>query len=89
MQLALTTDEVICFVQDLYCVRSDLGNLLKALGRLDEAKVCKIVFVISVVLCLWFVLFLSFVYVSLLSRIVNQGVLAKVLTLKVLYCSDT
>ena len=26
--------------QDLYCVRSDLGNLLKALGRLDEAKVC-------------------------------------------------
>jgi hypothetical protein len=28
-----------CFVQDLYCVRSDLGNLLKALGRLDEAKV--------------------------------------------------
>lgn len=23
---------------DLYCVRSDLGNLLKALGRLDEAK---------------------------------------------------
>ena len=27
------------FLQDLYCVRSDLGNLLKALGRLDEAKV--------------------------------------------------
>ncbi len=26
---------------DLYCVRSDLGNLLKALGRLDEAKVGK------------------------------------------------
>lgn len=26
--------------QDLYCVRSDLGNLLKALGRLEEAKVC-------------------------------------------------
>ena len=26
-------------MQDLYCVRSDLGNLLKALGRLDEAKV--------------------------------------------------
>lgn len=25
--------------KDLYCVRSDLGNLLKALGRLDEAKV--------------------------------------------------
>lgn len=24
---------------DLYCVRSDLGNLLKALGRLDDAKV--------------------------------------------------
>jgi len=24
---------------DLYCVRSDLGNLLKALGRLDEAKI--------------------------------------------------
>jgi len=37
---------VCCFIarhdamlQDLYCVRSDLGNLLKALGRLDEAKV--------------------------------------------------
>jgi hypothetical protein len=32
---------VDCFVfsQDLYCVRSDLGNLLKALGRLDESKV--------------------------------------------------
>ena len=29
--------------QDLYCVRSDLGNLLKALGRLDEAKVRKTV----------------------------------------------
>lgn len=27
-------------LQDLYCVRSDLGNLLKALGRLEEAKVC-------------------------------------------------
>ena len=26
--------------QDLYCVRSDLGNLLKALGRLGEAKTC-------------------------------------------------
>lgn len=26
---------------DLYCVRSDLGNLLKALGRLDEAKIRK------------------------------------------------
>lgn len=25
---------------DLYCVRSDLGNLYKALGRLDEAKAC-------------------------------------------------
>lgn len=25
---------------DLYCVRNDLGNLLKALGRLDEAKAC-------------------------------------------------
>jgi len=31
---------VFCvLLQDLYCVRSDLGNLLKALGRLDEAKV--------------------------------------------------
>ena len=30
---------LICFHQDLYCVRSDLGNLLKALGRLEEAKV--------------------------------------------------
>ena len=28
-----------CIVQELYCVRSDLGNLLKALGRLEEAKV--------------------------------------------------
>ena len=26
-------------LQDLYCVRSDLGNLFKALGRLEEAKV--------------------------------------------------
>jgi len=26
------------FNSELYCVRSDLGNLLKALGRLDEAK---------------------------------------------------
>jgi hypothetical protein len=26
-------------LQDLFCVRSDLGNLLKALGRLEEAKV--------------------------------------------------
>lgn len=35
-------DVYICiffFFQDLYCVRSDLGNLLKALGRLEEAKV--------------------------------------------------
>ena len=27
-------------LQDLYGVRSDLGNLYKALGRLEEAKVC-------------------------------------------------
>lgn len=27
---------------DLYCVRSDLGNLLKALNRLDEAKIMSI-----------------------------------------------
>ena len=26
-------------MQNLYCVRSDLGNLLKAMGRLEEAKV--------------------------------------------------
>ena len=25
---------------NLYCVRSDLGNLLKALNRLEEAKAC-------------------------------------------------
>ena len=31
---------VFMCVQDLYTARSDLGNLLKALGRLDEAKVC-------------------------------------------------
>lgn len=36
--ITLLTDN-FC-LQDLYCVRSDLGNLLKALGRLDEAKVC-------------------------------------------------
>lgn len=36
---------IFCLFQDLYCVRSDLGNLLKALARLDEAKVCfRIVF---------------------------------------------
>ena len=35
-----TNDKDIFFChQDLYCVRSDLGNLLKALGRLEEAKV--------------------------------------------------
>lgn len=28
--------------EDLYCVRSDLGNLLKALGRLDEAKMLRL-----------------------------------------------
>lgn len=27
------------YIQDLYCVRSDLGNLLKAMGRLEDAKV--------------------------------------------------
>lgn len=32
----------MCLFQELYCVRSDLGNLLKALGRLDEAKVCSV-----------------------------------------------
>lgn len=32
-------DGVTLIFQDLYCVRSDLGNLLKALGRLEEAKV--------------------------------------------------
>jgi len=32
-------DCVALVFQDLYCVRSDLGNLLKALGRLEEAKV--------------------------------------------------
>lgn len=31
---------LLLLLQDLYCVRSDLGNLLKALGRLEEAKVC-------------------------------------------------
>ena len=35
------------FFQDLYCVRSDLGNLLKALGRLDEAKVGDMIEVIK------------------------------------------
>lgn len=34
----------LILLQDLYCVRSDLGNLLKALGRLDEAKVNTILF---------------------------------------------
>ena len=34
----------ILYFQDLYCVRSDLGNLLKALGRLDEAKVTIVYF---------------------------------------------
>ena len=36
--LCLISSSPVIF-QDLYCVRSDLGNLLKALGRLDEAKV--------------------------------------------------
>ena len=34
--------KIFIFFQELYCVRSDLGNLLKALGRLEEAKVCYI-----------------------------------------------
>ena len=38
----LTSGSKRCYLQDLYCVRSDLGNLLKALGRLDEAKVGQI-----------------------------------------------
>lgn len=49
-------DMANCFVyfpqQDLYCVRSDLGNLLKALNRLDEAKVhflCNFAFSIIVI----------------------------------------
>ena len=29
----------VFFFQDLYGVRSDLGNLFKALGRLEDAKV--------------------------------------------------
>ena len=41
--LNLVFMQILCvkhfLLQDLYCVRSDLGNLLKALGRLDEAKV--------------------------------------------------
>lgn len=38
--LELLLKHVFMCVQDLYTARSDLGNLLKALGRLDEAKVC-------------------------------------------------
>ena len=30
---------VLCLLQELYGVRSDLGNLFKALGRLEDAKV--------------------------------------------------
>jgi hypothetical protein len=37
--LILYASQEVYIFQDLYCVRSDLGNLLKALGRLDEAKV--------------------------------------------------
>ena len=29
----------LSLIQDLYGVRSDLGNLFKALGRLEDAKV--------------------------------------------------
>ena len=39
---SLTSGSKRYYLQDLYCVRSDLGNLLKALGRLDEAKVGQI-----------------------------------------------
>ena len=35
------------FVQELYGVRSDLGNLLKALGRLEEAKVTSLYYLPS------------------------------------------
>ncbi len=39
-QLVVVYFFFVFLLQDLYCVRSDLGNLLKALGRLEEAKVC-------------------------------------------------
>lgn len=39
---SVVDSKVLMLFQDLYCVRSDLGNLLKALGRLDEAKVSKL-----------------------------------------------
>ena len=41
---------VCVFVQDLYGVRSDLGNLLKALGRLEEAKVPHFIIFFTVVM---------------------------------------
>jgi hypothetical protein len=39
MNFSMPSNLCAILLQDLYCVRSDLGNLLKALGRLDEAKV--------------------------------------------------
>lgn len=41
----LVIPRLLFFLQDLYGVRSDLGNLYKALGRLEDAKVLKIVHV--------------------------------------------
>lgn len=49
--------------QDLYCVRSDLGNLLKALGRLEEAKVRYSGLAFVLMCCLYFCCsFLSFCF---------------------------
>jgi len=51
---------------DLYCVRSDLGNLLKALGRLDEAKVRSILSNRCLAVCVFMCLSVSlYVFVLL------------------------
>lgn len=60
---------MVCYFcsQDLYCVRSDLGNLLKALGRLEEAKVCHHEVAVIWLCCLCFcslVLFQVFFFLS-------------------------
>ena len=38
--LSRIPNRLIIFLQNLYCVRSDLGNLYKAMSKLEEAKSC-------------------------------------------------
>ena len=54
---------IFLFLKDLYGVRNDLGNLLKALGYLEEAKV---IINIKKIYCFWrhFVIILGMLFKS-------------------------